>query len=286
MQSFCTDFVFARYMLDLNDIIRSRVGRELPGCVVRRLERLLHIEDINDILTAGQGLSPQEFLRYVFQRLDVRYDIRQTARLYDDRYIFVANHPFGALDGMMLADWILGRWGDVGVVVNDILSYIEPLRGLWIPVNKYGHQHSAELYRRAMESAEKQILIFPAGMCSRWRDGGVADLEWQARFVKDARRYDRCVVPVFVDGALSRRFYNIYRFRRMLRIEANVELLLLVDELFGQRGSQVSMVVGEPMDMRSLKGSVEEQCRMVRSEVYRLREYLAVEPRRSIIDCR
>ena len=80
-------------MLDLNDIIRRRVGRELPGCVLRRLERLLHIEDINDILLAGQGLQPQEFLRYVFQRLNVRYDMSQTARLYDDRYIFVANHP-------------------------------------------------------------------------------------------------------------------------------------------------------------------------------------------------
>ena len=273
-------------MLDLNDIIRRRVGHELPGCVLRRLERLLHIEDINDILLAGQGLQPQEFLRYVFQRLNVRYDVSQTARLYDDRYIFVANHPFGALDGMMLADWILGRWGDVGVVVNDILSYIEPLRELWIPVNKYGRQRSTEEYRHAMESAGKQILVFPAGMCSRWRDGRVIDLEWQARFVKDARRYDRCVVPVFVGGALSRRFYNIYRFRRMLRIEANVELLLLVDELFGQRGAQVSMVVGQPVDMRSLKGGVEEQCRVVRSEVYRLQEYLAVEPHRSIIDCR
>ena len=273
-------------MLDLNDIIRSRVGRELPRCVMWRLERLLHIEEINSILTAGQNLSPQEFLRYVFKRLNVRCDVRQTARLYDDRYIFVANHPLGALDGMMLSDWILRRWGDVGVVVNDVLSYIEPLRQLWIPVNKYGRQHSAEHYRRAMESAKKQILIFPAGMCSRWRDGGVADLAWQSRFVKDALNYDRCVVPVFIDGALSRRFYNIYRLRRMLRIEANVELLLLVDELFGQRGTQVSMVVGEPIDMRSLKSGVEEQCRVVRSEVYRLREYLAVEPRRSIIDCR
>ena len=112
------------------------------------------------------------------------------------------------------------------------------------------------------------------------------DLEWQARFVKDARRYDRCVVPVFVGGALSRRFYNIYRFRRMLRIEANVELLLLVDELFAQRGARVSMVVGRPMDMHSLKWGVEEQCRVVRREVYRLQEYLAVEPHRSIIDCR
>ena len=53
-------------MLDLNDIIRSRVGRELPGCVVRRLERLLHIEDINDILTAGQGLCRRSFCGMCF----------------------------------------------------------------------------------------------------------------------------------------------------------------------------------------------------------------------------
>ena len=261
-------------MLNLREIIGQRTKYNLPKWLLHPLERLLHIEEINNIISAGQNLAPQEFLRYVFRWFDVSYDVANTAPIDDHRYIFVANHPFGALDGMMLADMLLRRWSDVGVIVNDLLMHIEPLRELWIPVNKYGRQHSAELYHQSMRSATKQLLTFPAGMCSRWVDGRVADLRWRTRFVKDAEYYNRLIVPIYVDGTLSSRFYNIYKVRRALGLSVNVELLLLVDELFRQRGTRVKIVVGRALDLRSMRGGVAECAASIRNEVYALRRFI------------
>ena len=271
-------------MLDLKDILRQHTGYAVPRALLCPLERLLHIDELNDIISSGRGLAPQQFLQYVLRRFDVSCAVHYTARLATDRYIFVANHPFGALDGMLLADMLLQRWGDVGVVVNDMLSHIAPLSELWIPVNKYGRQHSAQLYHKSLSSVTKQILTFPAGLCSRWSDSRVVDLEWQARFVRDAERYDRRVVPIYVAGELSQRFYNIYRLRRALRISVNVELLLLVDELFRQRGSRVPIVVGQPIDVLQMTGSAAARCEAIRQQVYDLKQYVETAYASSALD--
>ena len=271
-------------MLDLKDILRQHTGYTVPRALLCPLERLLHIDEINDIINSGRGLAPQPFLQYVLRRFDVSCAVHYMTRLATDRYIFVANHPFGALDGMFLVDMLLQRWRDVGVVVNDMLSHIAPLSELWIPVNKFGRQHSAQQYHDSLCSATKQILTFPAGLCSRWRDGRVEDLAWQARFVKDAERYDRRVVPIYVAGELSQRFYNIYRLRRVLHISANVELLLLVDELFRQRGSRVPIVVGRPIDVQQMEGSAVERCEAIRRQVYGLKQYVETTYASSALD--
>ena len=271
-------------MLDLKDILHQHTGYAVPRALLRPLEWLLHLDEINDIISAGRGLAPPQFLQYVLRRFDVSCSVHYMTRLAADRYIFVSNHPFGALDGMLLADMLLQMWGDVGVVVNDMLSHIAPLSELWIPVNKYGRQHSAQLYHKSLSSVTKQILTFPAGLCSRWSDSRVVDLEWQSRFVRDAERYERRVVPIYVAGKLSQRFYNIYRLRSALRISANVELLLLVDELFRQRGSRVPIVVGRPIDVRQMAGSAQSRCEMIRRQVYGLWQYAETCDYSSVLD--
>ncbi len=261
-------------MIRVEDIIRQHTTLPMPHIVLRVLERLLHERDINRLLHGGEGLAPHDFLRYIFRELDVRARVECVEPLDSSgRYLFVANHPFGALDGMLLADMLLERWRDVGVVVNDMLMHIEPLRELWIPVSKRGRQSMAEgeRYHEAFASS-RQILTFPAGVCSRVVNGRVADLRWHARFVRDAERYDRRIVPVYVDGALSKRFYDIYRLRCAVGFSLNVERLLLVDELFAQSGQKIRIVVGQPIDVKSLRGNVVERCCQVRECVYSLKE--------------
>ena len=261
-------------MIRVEDIIRQHTTLPMPRLVLRALERLLHERDINRLLHGGVGLAPRDFLKYIFRELDVRARVEFVEPLDSaGRYLFVSNHPFGALDGMLLADMLLERWRDVGVVVNDMLMHIEPLRELWIPVSKRGRQSEAEstAYHAALGS-ERQILTFPAGVCSRSVDGQVVDLKWHARFVRDAERYDRQVVPVYVEGELSHRFYYIYKLRCALGLSFNIEQLLLVDELFSQRGREVRIVVGQPIDVKRLRGNAVERCGKVRECVYSLKE--------------
>lgn len=261
-------------MIDVAQIIHSHTGMQLPGCILLPLRRLLHQRDVNRLLESGEGLSPRDFLRHSLDELQIEREVHYSAPLaVDERYIFVSNHPFGALDGMVLAAELLHRWEDVGVVASDVLMHLSPLGQLWIAVNRFRSQNAStcESYNAALASPTKQILTFPAGLCSRLSDGRVEDLRWHHRFVRDAERYGRRVVPIYVEGRLSQRFYGLHRLRQRLGVRVNVELLLLVDELFRQRGSRVRIEVGPSVDVRTLAGSAIERCGLIREMVYSMR---------------
>jgi len=186
--------------------------------------------------------------------MNVRYHSVGMERLNPEgRYVFASNHPFGGMDGLMLADEVARYFGDVRVVVNDLLMYLGPLRGLFVPVNKHGRQDagSVEAFNNAFAS-DVPIVTFPAGLCSRRRRGVVRDLEWKPNFVKKAAAYGRDVVPVYFNGRLSDFFYRLSNLRTVLGIKANIEMLYLADEMFRQAGSDFEIIIGRPIPSASL----------------------------------
>ena len=166
----------------------------------------------------------------------------------------------------MLADKLIDRFGDVRVVVNDLLMHVEPLRPLWIPVNKHGAQNAA-CARRFDEAlfGELPILTFPAGLCSRRIDGRIADPEWKTSFLKKAYASQRQIVPV------------VDRFRKALGIRFNIEMLWLPDEMFSQKGKHFRIAVGDPIPVAELQhcGTLREQTEEVRKKTYFLENKLA-----------
>lgn len=192
-----------------------RIARWVPGFVIRWLKRTIHQDEINYILEEYSALPPQQFIQACFKFWGVTYSVEGLEKLDPKgRYLFASNHPFGGMDGMMLADELVGYFGDARVIVNDLLMHVEPLRPLWIPVNKHGSQ-CGEYLRRFDEAfaSDCPILTFPAGLCSRRRQGVVSDLPWRSNFVKRASSSERRIVPVFVEGELSDFFYRLSNFR-------------------------------------------------------------------------
>ena len=121
-----------------------RIARWVPGFVIRWLKRTIHQDEINYILDEYSALPPQQFIQACFKFWGVTYSVEGLENLDPKgRYLFASNHPFGGMDGMMLADELVGYFGDARVIVNDLLMHVEPLRPLWIPVNKHGSQNSA-----------------------------------------------------------------------------------------------------------------------------------------------
>ncbi len=185
--------------IDIGAILRKkapRLARWIPRPAISWLRRTIHEKEINHILEHYWNLPPQEFIRACFREWQVTYSIEGLEKLDPrGRYIFASNHPFGGMDGMMLADKLIDRFGDARVVVNDLLMHLEPLRPLWIPVNKHGSQSTA--YARKFDEeffGERPILTFPAGLCSRCIDGEVTDPVWKISFLKKAyasQRQDR-----------------------------------------------------------------------------------------------
>ena len=257
--------------IDIGAVIREkapRAARWIPRAVVNWLRRTIHEAEINHILESYWSLPPQEFIRAAFREWEVSYSIEGLDHLDPrGRYLFVSNHPFGGMDGM----------------VNDLLMHLEPLRPLWIPVNKHGAQSAA--YARKFDEeffGDRPILTFPAGLCSRMIDGRVTDPEWKISFLKKAYASQRQIVPVFVEGRLSNFFYRLYRLRKALGVKFNIEMLWLPDEMFSQKGRHFRIVVGEPIPVADLQrcGSLREQVEEVRKKAYFLEKTLS-EPAKS-----
>ncbi len=180
----------------------------------------------------------------------------------------------------MLADKLIDRFGDARVVVNDLLMYLDPLRPLWIPVNKHGAQSTSYARRFEEELAgDRPILTFPAGLCSRRPRGTVEDPAWKSSFLKKAYASQRQVVPVFVEGELSDFFYGVANWRRRLGLRFNIEMLWLPDEMFSQSGKHFRIAVGEPLSAGELSacGTLAEQTEYVRKKTYFLGEKLRAE---------
>ena len=267
--------------IDIGAVLKAkapRLARWIPRPAVGWLRRTIHEKEINHILQHYWSLPPQEFIRACFRQWQVSYSIEGLEGLDPaGRYLFVSNHPFGGMDGMMLADELIGRFGDARVVVNDLLMHLEPLRPLWIPVNKHGAQSAA--YARRYEEefmGERPILTFPAGLCSRRIGGQVCDLPWKPNFLKKAYASQRQVVPVFVEGELSNFFYRVASLRKALGIKFNIEMLWLPDEMFSQGGKHFRIRFGEPLRMTELQaaGSLREQVEFVRKKTYFLKNSL------------
>ena len=248
-------------VINIKEILNKRIPKQkrrwIPPFLITAIEKLIHQKELNEILRATLPSEGSEFARRVLKYLDITVSIEGLENLKEgSRYMFASNHPLGGLDGMALITVLGNKYGDDNMrfLVNDMLMNVDPLKGIFLPVNKFGKQGKAyaKIINEKMES-DCQIFQFPAGLCSRLLDNGeIADLEWQKSFVAKAIEYKRDVVPVFFVGKNSKRFYKTARWRKKLGIKFNLEQILLPSELCKSRGSHYRVIFGSPIPWQSL----------------------------------
>jgi putative hemolysin len=102
-------------------------------------------------------------------------------------------------------------------------------------------------------------MIFPSGLASRKINGKVTDLEWKKHFVTKAIRHKRDIIPVFVAGRNSNRFYRVARLRKFFGIKWNLEMFLLPDETMKHRNKAVHIYFGKPVSYKTLDKSKTHQ---------------------------
>ncbi|MFC4666801.1 1-acyl-sn-glycerol-3-phosphate acyltransferase [Falsiporphyromonas endometrii] len=263
--------------IHIGEIIRQKSGKTAPRVVVRLLEKLIHQDEINYILSNYGHLSGLAFVKALMSYFDVRSEWINPQNLPDSgRCIFVCNHPLGAYDGITISHLVGTHYGDVRYVVNDLLYNLEPLRPIFIPVNKFGRQ-SKDSVRMLDQTLQSNIPLvsFPAGICSRKIDGKIQDLPWAKSFVKQAIEYDRPIVPLFFDGKNSNLFYNIELVRKWFGIKLNVGMALLPHEMFGVKHKRFDVYVGKPImpcEIDSYGKTPKEIAQAIRKLVYTLKK--------------
>jgi putative hemolysin len=267
--------------INLQQIINERLGarsRYVPRFVVSRLERLIHQDDLNEMLEVNHGREGADFCEGVLNHLDVKVNVTNPEAMPDAsnrRVLLVCNHPLGGLDGMSLIALFTRHYGcNVKFVVNDLLMAVEPLRCVFLPINKHGSQSRQSL--EAIDDAfagDEPIIIFPAGLVSRMSSGGrIKDLEWQKMFVNKAIKYQRDIVPMHFGGHNSMTFYRAALWRKRLGIKFNFEMILLPREVFGSRGKTFDLTIGHTIAKEQLQGGSKafDQAQQIKEYVYKL----------------
>ncbi len=234
---------------------------------LKRLERFY-----NEI----QHLHDLEFTAAVFKNLELDIEVadEDVERIpKEGGLVFVANHPYGAIDGLALVHVLCRVRPDLKVMANFLLQQLEPLRDRFIGVNpfeQFGSLSSFQGMRHALAHVKEgnALAVFPAGEVSSWRTEikGVVDPRWKTPAIKLLQHAEVPVVPIWFDGA------NSLVFQMLGMIHPNLRTLALPTEMLRMRGRTVRMRIGKPIAPKDLGAfsSADQLARYLRAKTYSL----------------
>jgi putative hemolysin len=251
-----------------------KLAKKLPGFVYRYINRIGHIDEINELLANHGNEQGIEFANSMVKEFNVHQTLIGLENIPNSgRFIFASNHPLGGFDSLLILGNLQRRLGETVTLVNDLLMNIPQLRPVFVPLNKHGG-HPREVLKQLHDtySSDKQILIFPAGLASRMVKGKVQDLTWKKHFIAKSIEYQRDVIPVHVSGRNSNFFYRLGRLRSFFSIPWNLEMFYLADETFSHKNQNFTITFGKPISYKHFDHSKtpDQWADEVRQMVYRL----------------
>ena len=266
--------------IDIEKILKSKMGPKakfVPGFLVSWLKRITHQDQVNAYLWESRDKVGVEWLEDCVRYLDTTLEIEGKENLPDPNdgrlYTFVSNHPLGGEDGVALGA-IIGRHydGHFRYLVNDLLMNLPGLAPVCIPINKTGSQsRNFPAMVEAGFQSDNHMLMFPAGLCSRKKDGVISDIPWTKTFISKSVQYQRDVVPIHFSGQNSNFFYRLANFSDRF-LPFNLAMLFLVDEMYKNVHKTFRVAIGKPIPWQTFdkSRSPKEWAQYVRSEVYKL----------------
>ena len=269
------------FLIDIDKVLQDKMPKYykyLPRFIVRYLKRIVHQDEINDFLKNGaKDKIGVDFLEASLKFLDTELVVYGRENLPTEGLAtFVSNHPLGGQDGLALG-YILGTFyqGKVKYLVNDLLMNLQGLAPLCIPINKTGSQsrNFPKMVKAGFES-DNQLIMFPAGLCSRRINNVVQDLEWKKTFIVKSVETHRDVVPIYFEGRNSDFFYSLSNVCKWLGIKYNIGMLYLADEMFKNRHKTFTVIIGKPIPWQTFdaRKTPQEWAAYVREIVYKLKK--------------
>ena len=245
-------------LIDLHAAVSGKAPQKLINILVPAAEHLLAINKINRIYrSCPADLDAKDFCRFCLTQLGVNYAVtEEEVSAIPDKgpLVVMANHPFGGMEGIILAEILLRIRPDVRILGNYLLTHIPALAPLIIPVDPINPRKSAVANARALKSAMDWVagggalLTFPSGEVSHFdlRTAKVADPPWSPHIAKMVIKTKARVVPVYIRGR------NSLLFNIMGLIHPRLRTMLLPRELTNKGGSTIQLTLGRPIHWRKL----------------------------------
>ncbi|NJR44221.1 lysophospholipid acyltransferase family protein [bacterium] len=202
----------------------------------------------------------QKFLDFALGDLRVQLELLNASGLdavpRSGPLLIVANHPLGALEGMLLSQLLLNIRPDLKVLVNELLLKIPEFSDVFVGVDVFASSPQARnssglrtIHRHL--AAGGASLIFPAGTVSVLdrKSNTIADAPWSPMIARLALKHDAHCLPLFVHGLNPPSFYWAGLLHKLLRTA------LLGRAMLSHRGKRIAVSVGaviEPTELAAV----------------------------------
>jgi putative hemolysin len=114
----------------------------------RLISKILCLDKVNQIYNRiDKNGGSRRFLQELLEALEVTYHCHEKDILSippNGPVMVVANHPFGAIEGIVLADILTARRPQVKIMANYLLAAIKELRDLFIFIDPFQQNGAAQ----------------------------------------------------------------------------------------------------------------------------------------------
>lgn len=258
----------------ISPLFHGHIGNSLA----KALMHTLCIDKLNALYTRHSHLSGPDFAHSVLLDLGIKYETTgDTSVLPPPPFITISNHPYGSIDGIILADLFGHIFPNYKIMVNKILGRVKALEPSFITVTPTGVERTSPTtesiigIRRALTQLKTggALGLFPSGAVSdlSLHDRCIRDREWQPAIIRLITRAQVPIIPVrFFDG-------NSPLYYSLGLIDWRIRLLRLPAELFNKKGRPVRLGIGQTISPEEQQEylsthSIEEFSIWLRHKVY------------------
>lgn len=223
------------------------------------IQHILRWQELNNLYAwVNQPEGEDQIWERILHSLNVAYEVspEDLANIpTSGPLVVVANHPYGGIEGVILAALLRSVRSDVKVMANLLLCSFPGLRKSLIPVDPFGTQASATSNVRGLKAAMEWVrkggalAVFPAGEVAHLHMNQLAitDPSWHEAVAAIIRRTSAVAVPVFFSGSNGAMFQLLGMVHPLLRT------VMLPSELLNKRNHVFKVRVGHPLPHPRLK---------------------------------
>ena len=267
-------------VMNVDDIVEMVPKLANHRKLVAKVMKWLELDEVNRVHGRWCDTPGPEFVKRMVEqdfKLDVKVEGEEVLRnLPDGPFITVSNHPFGALDGILLIYLVTKYRPKFKVMVNMMLNRISAMRPNFIAVDALASDDPEKRkvsmlgIRHAIGQLKsgEPLGFFPAGAMSKidWK-GNLQDREWQKSVIEIISRAKVPVIPIFFQGS------NSWWFNFLGRACWPARSLRLPAEVFRKRGKRMVVTIGKPItpeEQAAHGSSTEELGRYLRERTFAL----------------
>ena len=257
----------------------SRLGF-MKNPVSSALMRLSKIDEVNSLYNKVKDKEGKEFFDSFVRERHLKYIVfeEDLAKIpKTGAFILVANHPLGAIDGILMTKILSEIRPDFKIMGNFLLSRIQPMQPYVISVNPFENRKELHNSSAGMRETLKHLAnggcvgIFPAGEVSNKNNpfGEILDKEWEKPAVKLIKMAKVPVVPMYFHAKNSKLFYQL------AKIHPNLQTVLLPSEMMHNRDKPIRMRIGKPISLKAIEEQedIEELGEFLKRKVYMMKSY-------------